>query len=299
MSDFNSDFWAIFVTAVTVISIIACILLLLIASKTKSTGSSDNTTGHVWDEDIKELNNPLPKWWVGLFVLTVVFALAYLALYPGLGSYAGTLGWSQASQYSKETETATAKMKPLYARFTAMTPEQLVLDRSAMSIAERLFMNNCSQCHGSDGRGSLGFPNLADADWLYGSSFETVTESIHKGRTGNMPAMAEAIGGGENVRNVSHYVLSLSNSAHNPVWAALGKSKFNTCAACHGPSGQGNPALGAPNLTDNIWLHGWGENAISEIIVKGKSNLMPAQGGRLTAEQIRLLSAYVLDLSNR
>ncbi|WP_395137514.1 cytochrome-c oxidase, cbb3-type subunit III [Schlegelella aquatica] len=297
MSDFFSNGWSVFIAVVTVVSIAACLLLLIVASKHKVV-AGDNTTGHVWDGDLRELNNPLPRWWMGLFVLTIVFAAAYLVFYPGLGSYQGKLGWSQATQYQAEMEKARAQIEPLYARFEGMNAEQLVQDPQAMGIGERLFVNNCAQCHGSDARGSKGFPNLTDTDWLYGGDHETIMESIAKGRHGVMPPMAAAVGGAQDVRNVAHYVLSLSGSPHNAIAAQLGKAKFGACAACHGADGKGNQALGAPNLTDKVWLHGWGEQAIINIITNGKDNQMPAHADKLTPAQIRVLAAYVWGLSN-
>jgi cytochrome c oxidase cbb3-type subunit 3 len=260
-------------------------------------GVDDNTTGHIWDEDLREMNNPLPRWWMFLFVITVLFAFAYLALYPGLGSNDGTLNWSSRSQYETEQARASAAMAPLYARFASMDETALARDPQAMGIGERLFINNCAACHGSDGRGSKGFPNLTDKDWLWGGSFETVQQTITQGRNGMMPPMAAAVGTAEDVRNVANYVLSLSGSPHDNISAQLGRSKFVICSACHGGDGKGNPALGAPNLTDKVWLHGWGEQAIVAMVNEGKSNVMPAQGGHLSAEQIRVLAAYVLNLS--
>ena len=168
-----------------------------------------------------------------------------------------------------------------------------------MAIGERLFMNNCAQCHGSDARGSKGFPNLADADWLHGGTPEKIAETITQGRRGQMPPMAAAVGTPDDVKNVAHYVLSLSRSPHDSVRAQLGKAKFTACAACHGMDGKGNPALGAPNLTDDIWLHGWGEPAIVTMVNNGKLNEMPAQAGKLTEAQIHVLAAYVWGLSNK
>ena len=194
---------------------------------------------------------------------------------------------------------ANKELEPLYAQFTAKKPEELAADANAMAIGERLFMNNCAQCHGSDARGSKGFPNLADADWLHGGSADKIKETIAKGRTGVMPPMAAAVGGAEDLRNVAHYVLSLSNSPHDSLRAQLGKSKFAACAACHGADGKGNVAMGAPNLTDDVWLHGWGEQAIVNMVVGGKTNQMPAQEEKLTAAQIHVLSGYVWSLSNR
>ena len=299
MSDFTSGFWSTYVAGITIVSILACALLLWITARKKVAASKDNTTGHVWDEDLTEMNNPLPMWWVGLFVITIVFGLAYLAFYPGLGSFQGSLQWSTKSEYDAEVAKANKDLEPLYAQFTARKPEELAGDAQAMAIGERLFMNNCAQCHGSDARGSKGFPNLADADWLYGGSGDKIKETVAKGRNGMMPPMGAAVGGSEDVRNVAHYVLSLSNSPHDSLRAQLGKSKFGACAACHGADGKGNAAMGAPNLADDVWLHGWGEQAIVSMVVNGKTNQMPAQEDKLTPAQIHVLSGYVWSLSNK
>lgn len=296
MSDFVNSGWALFVAGVTVLSLVWCIILLVIASKRKVM-AGDNTTGHVWDEDLRELNNPLPRWWMYLFVLTVVFSAVYLAFYPGLGTNAGTLKWTSVGQYEAEQEKARLAMVPVYAKYASMNAEQLGGDAQAMGIGQRLFLNNCAQCHGSDGRGSKGFPNLADNDWLGGDTHDYVKGVVAQGRTGMMPPMAAAVGTAEDVKNVANYVLSLSGSAHNDAAAQQGKAKFAVCAACHGPEGKGNMALGAPNLTDKTWLHGWGEKAIVDMVTNGKTNVMPAQGRLLTQEQIHVLGAYVLNLS--
>ena len=299
MSDFTSGFWSLYVAGITLAGVFACALLLWVTARKKVAASSDNTTGHVWDENLTEMNNPLPLWWVGLFVITIVFGLGYLAAYPGLGTYQGELKWTQKGEYDAEVAKANEELQPLYAQFTARKPEELAGDANAMAIGERLFMNNCAQCHGSDARGSKGFPNLADGDWLHGGSTDKIKETITKGRIGMMPPMAAAVGTPDDVKNVAHYVLSLSNSPHDSVRAQLGKSKFTACAACHGLDGKGNTAVGAPNLTDDTWLHGWGEQAIVNMVTNGKTNQMPAQEEKLTPAQIHVLSAYVWGLSNK
>ena len=299
MSDFTSNFWSVYVAGISLVGILACLVLLWFSGKAKAMTANDNTTGHVWDGDLREMNNPLPRWWVWLFIITVVFSLVYLVMYPGLGSYGGKFGWSQAGQYDAEVAKGNKEVEPLYAKFNNMKPEDVAGDAQAMAIGERLFMNNCSQCHGSDARGSKGFPNLTDHDWLYGGAPDKIVETITKGRMGNMPPMAAAVGSADDVRNVANYVLSLSGSPHDSVKASLGKSKFGACDACHGVDGKGNQAVGAPNLTDDIWLHGWGENAIVAMINNGKSNQMPAQENRLTESQIHVLASYVWGLSNK
>jgi cytochrome c oxidase cbb3-type subunit III len=299
MSDFTSGFWSTYVAAITIAGIAGCALLLWVTSRKKVPARSDNTTGHVWDEDLTEMNNPLPLWWVGLFIATIVFSVGYLVAYPGLGTYQGELKWSTKSEYDAEIDQANKQLEPLYAQFTVHKPEELAGDANAMAIGERLFMNNCAQCHGSDARGSKGFPSLADSDWLHGSGTDKIKETITKGRNGTMPPMAAAVGGSDDVKNVAQYVLSLSNSPHDSIRAQLGKSKFTACAACHGMDGKGNAALGAPNLTDDIWLHGYGEQAIINMINNGKTNQMPAQEGKLTDAQIHVLAGYVWSLSNK
>lgn len=299
MSDFTSNFWAVYVAAITVVSMAACLLLLWFSGKARAMTAGDNTTGHVWDGDLREMNNPLPRWWVWLFVITIVFGFAYLALYPGLGSSKGQLGWSSVGQYEAEVEKANLAEAPLYAKFVAMAPEQVARDPGAHAIGERLFMNNCAQCHGSDARGSKGFPNLTDGDWLHGGAPEKIKETLALGRIGQMPPMAAAVGTPDDVKNVANYVLSLSGSPHDSVRAGLGKSKFIVCVACHGADGKGNQALGAANLSDKTWLHGYGEAAIMAMVNKGKVNQMPAQVGKLTEAQIHVLAGYVWSLSNK
>ncbi len=294
MSDFFSGGWSLFVAISTIVGIVACLVLLLIAARRHVVpGVSDNSTGHVWDVDLRELNNPLPRWWMWLFVLTVVFSLGYLVAFPGLGSYAGTLGWSSTGELATDEAVLRRTLQPMHAKYEAMSEAELVKDAGAMAIGERLFINQCSTCHGSDARGSKGFPNLADADWLWGGDFAAVKETIAKGRSGVMPPMASAVGTSEEVDQLAHYVLSLSGSPHNTTAAQLGKPKFALCAACHGVTGQGNTALGAPNLTDKVWLHGFGVEAVVAMITQGKTNVMPAHAGRLAPAQIHVLAAYV------
>jgi len=266
---------------------------------TDEKGNELEDTGHVWDGDLRELNNPLPRWWMILFVLTVVFSALYLVLYPGLGNAAGKLGWSSTGQYDAEQVKAQATMAPLYAKFTSQGAEALAKDPQAMAIGERLYINNCAQCHGSDAKGSKGFPNLTlpVESRLATDSFDAVKATITNGRQGMMPPMAAAVGSSEDVKNVANYVLSLSGSPHNATAAQLGKEKFAACAACHGPDGKGLKALGAPNLTDKVWLHGWGEEAILAMVNNGKTNVMPAQASRMSPEQIHVLSAYVWNLA--
>lgn len=307
MSDFVNGFWPWYVGVISALSVLACGLLLYLAGKATVVApdaadgikNNDNTTGHVWDQNLREYNNPLPRWWLWLFVLTIVFALIYLAVFPGLGSYKGILKWSTQDEHQQDVTQLRKQVAPLYAAFAAQSVEALSNDKRALAVGERLFMNNCAQCHGSDGGGSKGFPNLtnASAAWLGERGGAHIVQTITNGRIGMMPPMGAALTGESDISDVAHYVLSLSGSPHNEVKAFSGKSKFTTCAACHGVDGKGNKALGAPNLTDDYWLHGWGEAAIVSAIKNGKNNVMPAQSPMLSAEQIHVVAAYVLSLS--
>ncbi len=257
------------------------------------------STGHVWDEDLVELNAPLPRWWLHLFNLTIIFAFIYMVLFPGLGNVPGVLKWSQVGRYEAEMEKATAAQESVYARFREMETEELIADTEANGIGRRLFGNNCAMCHGSDGRGATGFPNLTDSDWLYGNTPEQVMTSISQGRVGSMPPLGAAIGE-QGVQDVTAYVQSLSSQDTDMAAAAAGKQHFDTvCMACHGLDGKGNQMLGAPDLTNGIWLYGGGAEAIAEGINNGRSGNMPAHQNLLSEDRRRILTAYVLSLSDQ
>lgn len=304
MADFFSEWWGGWIAFMVVISIAGCALLLWSQSKIKVKLGPDGkplpveTTGHVWDENLMENNNPLPRWWSVLFYGTILFGVGYLVLFPGMGAMSGKLGWSQVSEYEEEMKAGEKQYGPLFNKYLAMDIEKVAKDPQAQAIGERLFLNTCAQCHGSDAQGSKGFPNLTDTDWLYGGDPKTIEATIREGRHGQMPPMAAALGSDDDVRNVANYVLSLSDSAHDPIKAAIGKPKFAACAACHGANGKGNPALGAPNLTDKVWLYGGGIDNVMETITKGRNNQMPAHKNILGEAKVHLLAAYVWGLSN-
>ena len=296
MSIFTSSFWDAYIAAISLISIIACGIFLKAQSVRRS--SETDTSGHVWDGDLTEYNNPLPRWWAWLFYLTIVFALLYLALYPGLGSYRGTLGWTQLTQLDEENHAADARFGPIFEKFAAQDATVLAKNPEAMAIGQKLFLNHCAQCHASDAGGSRGFPSLADRDWLWGGSPDAIKTSITEGRIGVMPRLGAAIGGDEGAKNLAHYVLKLSGRTYDGLRAYSGEEKFKAvCAACHGTDGKGNPQLGAPNLTDEIWLHGGTQDAIIETITKGRTSQMPAHKDLLSPAKIHLLTAYIFSLS--
>ena len=298
MNEFTSGFWEIYIGAITVVSIIACLILLMAMSSRRVSGGASETTGHSWDEDLAEYNNPLPRWWMWLFIITIVFGLGYLVLYPGLGVFKGTLNWTSTGEYQEEVKLAEAQFGPLFQKYASRKIEELAKDPEARAMGQKLFLNNCAQCHASDGAGSRGFPNLTDADWLYGGEPETIEATIANGRNGVMPALGAALGA-DGPRDVANYVLSLSGRTHDAARAARGREKFQTiCAACHGPEGKGNQQLGSANLTDKIWLHGSSEEQIIATITSGRNSTMPAHKGYLGDAKVHILAAYVYGLSS-
>ncbi len=256
---------------------------------------------HTWDGDLQDLNNPLPRWWLGLFYGTLIFALAYLALWPGLGNFKGLLNWTQLGEYEAEVQKAEEKFQPIYAKFIGQNILAVSSDPEALAIGKNLYLTYCSQCHGSDAAGARGFPNLTDGDWLYGGDPDAIKASIAEGRMAMMPALGEALGA-DGTREVAHYVMSLAGRDHDAALAAAGQAKFaENCAACHMPDGTGMQAMGAPNLTDNVWLYGASEAAITESIVKGRNGVMPGMDQTMGTTsnkdaKLHLLTAYVYGL---
>jgi len=298
MADFTSNGWSWFIAIATLVGIAAMFALNIWNSEPRRKGEGPaKTMGHVWDGDLEEYNNPLPRWWLNLFYITLVFSVVYLLLYPGLGAFKGFLGWTETGQYEREMAAAGARYNPLYDKYLGEDLRALAHNREAMKTGERLFVNYCTTCHGSDGGGGPGFPSLRDGDWLWGGAPEAIKASILDGRTGAMPAWGAALGP-QGVHNVAEYVRSLSGWRADPNAAAQGKEKFQQlCVACHGADGKGNTALGAPNLTDAIWLYGGSQQAVMESIEKGRNGRMPAHREFLGEAKVHLLAAYVWSLS--
>lgn len=292
-----SDFWSFYIAVITVISIIACALLLWSQSSAKTVPGK--TTGHVWDETLEEYSNPLPNWWRWLFYLTVVFALIYLVLYPGLGRFAGEYKWTSTGQYADEMGKADAAYGPIFQKFQKQDLRVVAANGEAREMGQRLFLTYCAQCHGSDAKGAKGFPNLTDSDWLFGNTPEQIKESIANGRTAMMPAKGMKPDlDTEQIKDVANYVRSLSGLPNDSIRTHNGQGLFAAaCAACHGPEGKGNVGL-APNLTDKTWLYGSSEAMIIESITQGRTNHMPAFGEFLGEAKVHLLAAYVYGLSS-
>lgn len=310
-----STFWSVWIIGLTLLTIIGISWILLANRKTTGNGA-DTTTGHVYD-DIEEYDNPLPAWWFYLFVTTIVFGLGYLIAFPGLGAFNGVLHWSSANELERDDAAANAKYGPLFAKYARMPIADVARDPQALKMGQRLFATNCAQCHGADARGSFGFPNLTDNDWLYGGTPEQIEHTIANGRNGAMPAW-ETVLGNQGVIDVASYVVTLSGRTINEkdrneknsneksaneknVGEKIihsGKEKFALyCSACHGIDGTGNQQIGAPNLTDNVWLYGGSPLMVQQTVRGGRSNTMPAWSERLGAERVHLLAAYVYSLS--
>jgi len=296
MTDTLSSFWHWFIVIPVVLGLIGCAWLVWGNSR----GPKDETTetvGHVWDEDLEEYNNPLPRWWLNMFYITLIFGALYLVLYPGLGNYKGWLGWTQIQEYETELSKADERYGALFSKFAATAIPELAKDPEARASGARLFSTYCTTCHGSDARGAPGFPNLRDSAWLWGGSPQQVKVSILDGRNGVMPSWGAALQD-VGVTEVVAYVQSLAGETHDSALAEKGKVRFTQfCVACHGLTGKGNPVLGAPNLTDDVWLYGKSADALTESIKNGRTGRMPPHREFLGEDKAHILAAYVWGLS--
>lgn len=297
MADFTSAFWNWFIIIPVLAGIVGMFWLNRWMTERRRPGERPKVVGHVWDQDLQEFNNPLPAWWLNLFYITLVFGIVYLLLFPGLGSFAGALGWSSAKRYDNEIQTANTAYGPLYEKYFREHIETLARDRAALKTGERLFVNYCTTCHGSDARGAPGFPNLRDGEWLYGGQPEQIKASILNGRNGVMPPWGAAFTR-DDIFNVTEYVLSLGGRRINEGAAQAGAVKFKqVCVACHGADGKGNQTIGAPDLTNGIWLYGGSQAAVAKSIAEGRQGRMPAHKDFLGEAKVHLLAAYVYSLS--
>ncbi|WKE67329.1 cytochrome-c oxidase, cbb3-type subunit III [Gallaecimonas kandeliae] len=321
-----SSFWSIWITVLTLLVIAGCAVVLFWARHNTTDIKEGELMHHSFD-GIVEINNPLPKWWYYMMWFTIAFALGYLLLMPGLGNYKGLLGWQSSIQdarslaeiqakeaaaqkaggiveYSREMAAADKKYGAIFAAYAKRPIKELAYDKDAIKVGQRLFLQNCSQCHGSTAKGAKGFPNLTDSDWLYGGTPEIIEQTILHGRMAQMPAWGDALGD-QGVKEMTAYVLSLSGRKVDQKLADAGKAKFAMCAACHGPDGRGAYLNGlpvaagaAPNLTDDIWLYGGSEKTVEETIRYGRHGVMPHWVERLGPDKVHVVAAYVYRLSN-
>lgn len=294
-------FWQWFVAAGTILFLVWCVWLISWAGKQGPQNvADDEVVGHVWDGDLEEWNNPAPRWWLYLYFITIAWAVGYMIAYPGLGSFDGMLGWSQLGQYEEEMQAAEGRYEPIYERYAAMSFVELQQEPAAMKLGASLYASYCTTCHGSDARGAKGYPNLTDDDWLWGNSEDAITTTIRQGRMGVMPVLAPALGGDAKIDNMVAYVKSLSGPAAADSNAMSAEPMFLAlCSACHTAAGTGNALLGAPNLTDDVWLHGGSDEDIHATITQGRNTVMPAHGELLGDDRSKILAAYIASLSQR
>lgn len=294
-----TTFWSCWIMFLVTANIVLCTWLLNWTSKMDSAElAEDGTTGHEYD-GIREYNNPLPRWWLYLFYGAIIFAVGYLVLYPGFGSFPGLKGWTSHGEHDADQAAYEKQYGPIYAAYYQQPIEQLAKDQRAMQIGNRLFENNCAACHGSDAHGARGFPNLTDDDWLHGGKPSDIETTILEGREGIMPAWGDKLGA-DGVEQVANYVLSLSGrtAGVDPALAAKGKALFVNCMPCHGQDAKGNIFIGAPNLTDTIWLYGGDKATVIKTITFGRHGHMPTWKDTLGKERVHLLAAYVWSLSH-
>ncbi|MGM0701145.1 MAG: cytochrome-c oxidase, cbb3-type subunit III [Pseudomonadota bacterium] len=302
--DSLSGFWSAWIIVITLGSLVFAFWLLYANRKTDKTPDAEGnveTTGHAAD-GIEEYDNPLPRWWLQLYIGTIVFSLGYLLLYPGLGNFAGLLGWTQEGQWEEEVARAEERFTPIFAQYQEVPIPELAQDDEAMQVAERIYQNNCAVCHGANAEGGYGFPDLTDDHWLYGGEPEQIVTSLVQGRNGLMPSWQQL--GAENIENVTQFVLSLSDLEHDAERAEQGASTYaSVCTACHGPEGTGNQGLGAPNLTNDTWLYQAPGQSVADSIRQtlrnGRNGHMPAQEAYIGEERVHLVAAYVYSLSRQ
>ena len=292
-----ASFWSYWVIVLTVVTIVG-ISWILFADRKREAQSSEKTTGHVYD-DIEEYDNPLPAWWFYMFVITIVWGIGYLIIYPGMGNFAGVLGWTQIGQYEQQVAAADEKYRDMRDRYLALPVEEIAVDPAVRKMGMRMFANNCAQCHGADAKGAYGFPNLTDDDWIYGGDAATIKATLVNGRQAVMPAWGDVIGD-QGIKDVTQYLLRLNGRDSDAAQADAGETVFKTyCVACHGADGTGNQAMGAPNLTNGVWLYGGSEEQIAQTLRAGRNGVMPAFKDTLSEDKIHILTAYVYGLNEQ
>ena len=292
--------WSLFIIALVVLNIVGCVWLIWWTARRRPGDPGPTDTSHVWDGDLTEYNKPMPRWWINLFYLTIVFTIAYLAWYPGFGAFAGYSKWTSANEHDSDKAAEDKKLAATFAPYANKPIDVIAQDPNAIKLGKAIFSNTCATCHGSSAQGATGYPNLTDNIWHWGGSPEQILETVMNGRQAAMPSWEGALGGPQGVAEVAVYLQSLRGEKVDTALANAGKNKFETiCVSCHGPDAKGNPAMGAPNLTDDYWLYGDSTTAIETSIAKGRNGQMPAHGPILGETRVRLVAAYVWSLSHK
>ena len=295
-----STFWHWWIVLLTIACLVLVIWILFATRHAQRKDHTEQTTGHDHD-GIEEYDNPVPHWWFLLFIITLAFTMGYLILYPGLGYWTGLFGWSSAGELERTQLKHERRYAPEFARYGATPVEELLRNPRALRMGQRIYLNNCAVCHGTDAGGSFGFPSLSDDNWLYGGTADAIKTTVLQGRQGVMPAW-EVILGEQGVRQVASYTRELSgiHSGASPNDLTVGETLFNNnCAVCHGADGKGNQTLGAPNLTNNIWLYGSTQRQVEYTIRRGRNGVMPAWQDILGEDKVHLVTAYVYSLTHK
>jgi len=291
-----SNAWSWFLIIGTIATLLACFWLVAWTNRQRASEEDiAEAESHVWDEDVRELNNPLPMWWLWLFIITIVWSIGYLVYYPGLGNYEGIGSWSQEQQWADEVAAAETEYGPIFAAYGQMDVTELVNNPGALDIGFSLYQNYCAQCHGSTAQGARGFPNLADDEWLYGGDPNAIETSIMQGRTGIMPPLNTVFGSDEAIEEMVRYTQNMVDGMD--VNSPAHTQYMQLCVACHGPTGEGMAALGAPSLVDDTWLYGSSPAEIRKSIVEGRIGAMPGHANLIGPDRGRILAAYVYSLS--
>lgn len=284
---------SVYIIVLTVIAVVGCVWLLRWTGKRRPGDPKPEDTSHTWDEDLTEYNKPMPRWWLVLFYLTIVFSVGYLVYYPGLGSWRGTSGWTSAKEHDAEQALAEKQLAATFAAYEGRSIEELAKNQDALRHGRSIFANHCATCHGSDARGAKGFPNLTDDIWHWGGGADEILATVTGGRQAAMPPMEQVLGA-PGLTETAVYVLSLSGRGGDPALVAAGGRRFaGICAACHGPDGKGNPAMGAPDLTDTYWLYGGDYDSVRASIAHGRQGMMPAHEPLIGRTRARLVAAWV------
>jgi cytochrome c oxidase cbb3-type subunit 3 len=290
-----SEFWSAWVMLLIVVNLGITLFLYLWGPRVDIPTQPDGTSGHVWAHGVlREGVRPLPTWWIVMSGLLFVVGFIYLALYPGFGAFKGLLNWTSHGELARN-ETANRQLEmPLRDRVRGKSIESIATDPEAVRVGQVLFIDNCAACHGREGHGNraLGAPDLTDNDWLYGGDGKAILASIQDGRRGAMPPFAGTLSE-EDILNVANYVESLSGFPSDSLRTQLGKRLFSNCMPCHGADAKGNAAMGAPNLTDGVWLYGGNLSTVAETVRHGRNGVMPAWRGRLSDDDASLVAAWV------
>ncbi len=299
--------WSWYVIAIVVLNIVGCVWLLWWTAKRRPGDPKPEDTSHVWDGDLTEYNKPLPKWWINLFYITIVFSIGYLVWYPGFGNFAGTSGWTSAGEHDADKARRDAQLEETFRIYAGKPLDQLAHDPQAREIGRSIFANTCAACHGSSAQGATGYPNLTDDIWNWGGEPERILATVLDGREGVMPPLGTVltgIGGDVAITQTAAYVRALrtadvAQTLRTDQMAAIGQKYFDSlCIACHGPDGKGNHDLGAPDLTARGSMYPNTLDSIRTTIIDGRHGTMPAHRGLLGETRSRLVAAYVWSLSN-